>query len=259
MITSPHITHSPLLPKLHRDHYSSQFEVPQPTISLNSATPAFVNLPIKTSEMSPQVPIPIPLASSSQTQIVPRIKDDDQLPDKAALRTLSSFIKTYRNSLDQSTTSIPISEEHIHTQQPSPLSQIHTLPQTPTTTTPPPPPPPPNLDPHLKMAHTTTTVTTKPSLLARLRGGKTHRRTYESNTHSTHHRKQRSTWGGRRRAGATAQPVHHHHRKPSVGDKISGALLKLRGSLTRRPGLKAAGTRRMRGTDGKGSHHTVAY
>ena len=239
MITSPHITHSPLLPKLHRDHYSSQFEVPQPTISLNSATPAFVNLPIKTSEMSPQVPIPIPLASSSQTQIVPRIKDDDQLPDKAALRTLSSFIKTYRNSLDQSTTSIPISEEHTHTQQPSPLSQIHTLPQTPTTTTTTtPPPPPPNLDPHLKMAHTTTTVTTKPSLLARLRGGKTHRRTYESNTHSTHHRKQRSTWGGRRRAGATAQPVHHHHRKPSVGDKISGALLKLRGSLTRRPGLK---------------------
>ncbi|KAM3153331.1 hypothetical protein ABEW05_006241 [Botrytis cinerea] len=196
--------------------------------------------------MSPQVPIPIPLASSSQTQIVPRIKDDDQLPDKAALRTLSSFIKTYRNSLDQSTTSIPISEEH-----------IHTLPQTPTTTTT--TPPPLNLDPHLKMAHTTTTVTTKPSLLARLRGGKTHRRTYESNTHSTHHRKQRSTWGGRRRAGATAQPVHHHHRKPSVGDKISGALLKLRGSLTRRPGLKAAGTRRMRGTDGKGSHHTVAY
>ncbi|TGO07834.1 hypothetical protein BTUL_0243g00150 [Botrytis tulipae] len=202
--------------------------------------------------MSPHVPIPIPLTSSPQTQIVPRIKNDDQLPDKAALRTLSSFIKTYRN---QSTTSIPIPQEtHSHTPQPqpSPLSQIHTLPQTPTTRT------KPNQDLNLKMAHTTTTVTTKPSLLSRLRGAKTHRRTYENTTtHSTHHRKQR-TWGNRRRAGVTAQPVHHH-RKPSVGDKISGALLKLRGSLTRRPGLKAAGTRRMRGTDGKGSHHTVAY
>ncbi|KAK6605214.1 hypothetical protein H4I96_05796 [Botrytis cinerea] len=191
--------------------------------------------------MSPQVPIPIPLASSSQTQIVPRIKDDDQLPDKAALRTLSSFIKTYRNSLDQSTTSIPISEEHIHTQQPSPLSQIHTLPQTPTTTTTT-TPPPLNLDPHLKMAHTTTTVTTKPSLLARLRGGKTHRRTYESNTHSTHHRKQRSTWA------VVVAPVPRH--SPSTTTTASPA------SATR---SAAAGTRRMRGTDGKGSHHTVAY
>ncbi|TGO77384.1 hypothetical protein BELL_0110g00070 [Botrytis elliptica] len=207
--------------------------------------------------MSPHVPVPIPLTSPSQTQIVPRIKNDDQLPDKAALRTLSSFIKTYRTTSNQSTTSIPIPQEtQSHTPQPSPLSQIHTLPQTPTPTT---PPPPPKQDLNLKMAHTTTTVTTKPSLLSRLRGAKTHRRTYENTTtHSTHHRKQR-TWGGRRRAGVTAQPVHHHHRKPSVGDKISGALLKLRGSLTRRPGLKAAGTRRMRGTDGKGSHHTVAY
>ncbi|TGO87242.1 hypothetical protein BPOR_0239g00070 [Botrytis porri] len=204
-----------------------------------------VSIPIST-------PIPIPLASSPQTQIVPRIKNDDQLPDKAALRTLSSFIKTYRETSNQSTTSIPIPQEYTQA-QPSPLAQTHALPQTPTTTT-----PPPKQTPTLKMAHTTTTVTTKPSLLSRLRGAKTHRRTYENTTtHSTHHRKQR-TWG-RRRAGVTAQPVHHHHRKPSVGDKISGALLKLRGSLTRRPGLKAAGTRRMRGTDGKGSHHTVAY
>ncbi|TGO49539.1 hypothetical protein BCON_0207g00080 [Botryotinia convoluta] len=199
--------------------------------------------------MSRHVLIPIPLTSSSQTRIVPRIKNDDQLPDKAALRTLSSFIKTYQNTPNQSTTSIPISQEYTQT-QPSPVSQIHTLPQIPTTT-------PPNQNLNLKMAHTTTTVTTKPSLLSRLRGAKTHRRTYENTTtHSTHHRKQR-TWGGRRRAGVTAQPVHHHHRKPSVGDKISGALLKLRGSLTGRPGLKAAGTRRMRGTDGKGSHHTA--
>ncbi|PHH85226.1 hypothetical protein CDD83_738 [Cordyceps sp. RAO-2017] len=50
------------------------------------------------------------------------------------------------------------------------------------------------------------------------------------------------------------QPVHHQKRKPTMKDKVSGALTKLRGSLTRRPGLKAAGTRRMHGTDGRGSH-----
>jgi hypothetical protein len=47
---------------------------------------------------------------------------------------------------------------------------------------------------------------------------------------------------------------HHQQRRASFGDKISGAMMKLRGTLTRRPGLKAAGTRRMRGTDGRGSH-----
>ncbi|KAK4131324.1 hypothetical protein BT67DRAFT_444757 [Trichocladium antarcticum] len=59
----------------------------------------------------------------------------------------------------------------------------------------------------------------------------------------------------RRQRGAvtTAPVVHHHKRKTSIGDKISGALLKLKGSLTGRPGQKAAGTRRMHGTDGRGS------
>ncbi|KAF2220123.1 hypothetical protein BDZ85DRAFT_177768, partial [Elsinoe ampelina] len=51
----------------------------------------------------------------------------------------------------------------------------------------------------------------------------------------------------------TATPAHHHKRRPSIGDKVSGGLMKLRGSLTRRPGLKAAGTRRMHGTDGRGA------
>ncbi|KAF1975993.1 hypothetical protein BU23DRAFT_364468, partial [Bimuria novae-zelandiae CBS 107.79] len=49
--------------------------------------------------------------------------------------------------------------------------------------------------------------------------------------------------------GATT--AHHHKRHATMGDKVSGALMKLRGSLTRRPGLKAAGTRRMHGTDGR--------
>ncbi|KAI2473650.1 hypothetical protein F4781DRAFT_427273 [Annulohypoxylon bovei var. microspora] len=54
-------------------------------------------------------------------------------------------------------------------------------------------------------------------------------------------------------AGITKQPATHHHRKPHLSDKIEGAAEKLVGKLTRRPGKKAAGTRKMRGTDGKGS------
>nr|CEG03455.1 unnamed protein product [Fusarium acuminatum CS5907] len=64
--------------------------------------------------------------------------------------------------------------------------------------------------------------------------------------------------GAGRRTHATtahAAPVHHHQRRPSMKDKVSGALLKLKGSLTRRPGVKAAGTRRMHGTDGRGARH----
>ncbi|KAF2184259.1 hypothetical protein K469DRAFT_531702, partial [Zopfia rhizophila CBS 207.26] len=53
-----------------------------------------------------------------------------------------------------------------------------------------------------------------------------------------------------RYSGAGATGVHHK-RHATMGDKISGAMMKLRGSLTRRPGLKAAGTRRMHGTDGR--------
>ena len=33
--------------------------------------------------------------------------------------------------------------------------------------------------------------------------------------------------------------VVHHKRKPTMKDKVSGALLKLKGSLTRRPAVKA--------------------
>ncbi|KAF2086051.1 hypothetical protein K490DRAFT_16762, partial [Saccharata proteae CBS 121410] len=52
--------------------------------------------------------------------------------------------------------------------------------------------------------------------------------------------------------GATT--VHHHKRKPGVKDKVSGALLKAKGEITGKSGEKAAGARRMHGTDGKGSH-----
>ncbi|KAF2199701.1 hypothetical protein GQ43DRAFT_344254, partial [Delitschia confertaspora ATCC 74209] len=52
---------------------------------------------------------------------------------------------------------------------------------------------------------------------------------------------------------------HHHKRHASMGDKVSGAMMKLRGTLTGRPGLKAAGARRMRGTDGRGARSARVY
>lgn len=38
-----------------------------------------------------------------------------------------------------------------------------------------------------------------------------------------------------------------------MSDKVKGALEKAEGTVTRKPGKKAAGTKKMRGTDGKGS------
>jgi len=108
---------------------------------------------------------------------------------------------------------------------------------------------------------------TKPTLLTRLRGRNARTRTVKTtetvhpagrttgHTTASHHTTaRRSRWGGRNTR--TAQPVPRHRRHASIGDKISGAMLKLKGSLTHRPGVKAAGTRRMHGTDGRGSHRT---
>jgi len=108
---------------------------------------------------------------------------------------------------------------------------------------------------------------TKPTLMTRLRGRNARTRTVKTTetihpaghttgrTTAAHHTTaRRSRWGGRNTR--TAQPVMHHRRHASIGDKISGAMLKLKGSLTHRPGVKAAGTRRMHGTDGRGSHRT---
>ncbi|KAF8459057.1 hypothetical protein BGX38DRAFT_1264761 [Terfezia claveryi] len=65
--------------------------------------------------------------------------------------------------------------------------------------------------PFLRSTHTTTA---KPSLMSRIMGR-------SPRTHTT-----RTT------------PVHHHKRRPSIGDRISSAMLKLKGSLTNRPGQK---------------------
>jgi len=86
---------------------------------------------------------------------------------------------------------------------------------------------------HPKMTRhvtTTTTTTRRPSLMERLRGRRTRRVTRTTHPVTTTHRHHHTT----------AAPVHHHRRRPSLGDKVSGGLMKLRGTLTRRPGLKVS-------------------
>src|SRR5690242_9404458 len=108
----------------------------------------------------------------------------------------------------------------------------------------------------------TTRATAQPSLKSKLLGGGNRRTTTKRNpvtgtttTTTTTTKTTRST-GARHNVGATtAGPVHHHKRHATMGDKVSGALTKLKGTLTGRPGVKAAGTRRMHGTDGRNARH----
>ncbi|GKT52590.1 uncharacterized protein ColSpa_12771 [Colletotrichum spaethianum] len=104
--------------------------------------------------------------------------------------------------------------------------------------------------------HTTTTTAPRRTGLFSRRNHTTTR-----TTHTTARPAKRGLFSRRRGPVHTthAAPVHHQRRKPSMGDKISGAMLKLKGTLTRRPGQKAAGTRRMHGTDGRGSHRAHRY
>lgn len=86
----------------------------------------------------------------------------------------------------------------------------------------------------------------KPSLMSRLRP-----RRHPPRSHHTATTTSTPVHRGRFSRRVRAEPVHHQHRKPSIGDKISGAMLKLKGTIERKPGKKAAGTRRMHGTDGR--------
>ena len=54
-----------------------------------------------------------------------------------------------------------------------------------------------------------------------------------SSRHS-HHTRTRT-----HRTTTTRTPAHHR-RKASLGDKVSGALMKLKGSLTHKPGVKVS-------------------
>ncbi|KAJ5469256.1 hypothetical protein N7539_008874 [Penicillium diatomitis] len=113
---------------------------------------------------------------------------------------------------------------------------------------------------------TTTTRETKPSLMTRLKGPGARTQTTKTKTTTTRHghgHGHATTTGSGHRTSkrhvGTTQTAHHHKRKVTMGDKVSGAMTKLKGTLTGRPGVKAAGTRRMHGTDGRGSHHRTAY
>lgn len=108
----------------------------------------------------------------------------------------------------------------------------------------------------------TTRSTAHPSLKSKLLGSnKRHTATKRNpitgtTTTTTTTTKTTRTTGGHHSAGrTTAAPVHHHKRHATMGDKVSGALTKLKGTLTGRPGVKAAGTRRMHGTDGRNARH----
>ncbi|EAW15341.1 uncharacterized protein ACLA_060080 [Aspergillus clavatus NRRL 1] len=117
---------------------------------------------------------------------------------------------------------------------------------------------------HRRRPATTTTRTSKPSLMTRLKGPGARSRTVKTKTTTTRHggahtgTRHGAAYTGSRHHATTA-PAHHHRRKVSLGDKVSGAMLKLKGSLTHRPAVKAAGTRRMHGTDGRGSHRRTYY
>ncbi|KAH0843870.1 hypothetical protein AYO21_09891 [Fonsecaea monophora] len=56
-------------------------------------------------------------------------------------------------------------------------------------------------------------------------------------------------------AGVTKKraPASHHKRKPTIADKVEGVVEKVIGTVEGKPGKKAAGTKKIKGTDGKGS------
>ena len=64
-----------------------------------------------------------------------------------------------------------------------------------------------------------------------------------------------TTTGTKKTAGVTKKraPNTHHKRKPSLKDKVEGAVEKIEGIIENKPGKKAAGTKKMKGTDGKNS------
>lgn len=92
---------------------------------------------------------------------------------------------------------------------------------------------------------TTTTRETKPTLMTRLKGPSARTKTVKTKTTTTRQDPVTTTRHAphthrttKRRWGASSRPQHHHKRKVTMGDKVSGAMMKLKGSLTRRPGLK---------------------
>ncbi|KAK7413523.1 hypothetical protein QQX98_007600 [Neonectria punicea] len=106
--------------------------------------------------------------------------------------------------------------------------------------------------------HTTTRATRAPrkSMFGRRRAApRNHQQAVTTTTTTTTTR--RRGFFGTKKPQVSRDTVVSQHRKPTMKDKVSGALLKLKGSLTHRPAIKAAGTRRMHGTDGRGTRRVV--
>ena len=72
------------------------------------------------------------------------------------------------------------------------------------------------------------TRTTRRGLFGRTKPARQHHTTTTTHPRRTHHTT----------TTTTTRPVHHQKRKATIGDKISGAMLKLKGTITRRPGEK---------------------
>ncbi|KEQ75369.1 hypothetical protein M436DRAFT_40820 [Aureobasidium namibiae CBS 147.97] len=106
----------------------------------------------------------------------------------------------------------------------------------------------------MALTRSANTSTAKPSLLGRLKGN--HHTTTTTTTTTTKHSTNPITGS---HTTTTTKKVDVQKRKPTMGDKVSGAMMNLKGTVTGKPGVKGAGTRRMNGTDGKGSHYTRTY
>ncbi|EPS45280.1 hypothetical protein H072_724 [Dactylellina haptotyla CBS 200.50] len=58
--------------------------------------------------------------------------------------------------------------------------------------------------------------------------------------------------------GVTKPKAAPKKRKTTVADKVVGVAKKVKGTLTKKPAVKAAGTKKIKGTDGKGVKKTKA-
>jgi hypothetical protein len=94
-----------------------------------------------------------------------------------------------------------------------------------------------------------TTGHSKPRVVATISTEPSRKRTTTTKKTKANTSKPRSTAGViKKRAPAT-----HHKRKPSVKDKVEGAVEKVIGKIEGKPGKVGAGTKKIHGTDGQKS------
>jgi hypothetical protein len=99
-----------------------------------------------------------------------------------------------------------------------------------------------------------TTGNSKPRVVATISTEPSRKRTATKKT-KANTSKPRSTEGGITKKRA---PAPQHKRKPSIKDKVEGAVEKAIGKVEGKPGKVAAGTKKMRGTDGQKSRSRKA-